>query len=506
MQHLPELRVRVLNDRAIERAGDYVLYWMVATRRPRWNFALDRALAHAHDLGRPLLVFEALRCDYRWASARHHSFVLDGMRANQAAFEGSPVRYLPFVETAEREGAGLLARLAARACAVVTDDSPVFFIPRMLGSAAGALGVRVEAVDSNGLLPLATTVSESPTAHSFRRFLQRELPQHLSQTPDPRPLEGLRLPELADLPRGVQQDKVTAEQLLALPASELLSSLPIDQAVAPCALRGGHAEARERLDIFLEARLAGFGDRRRCAATEEATSGLSPYLHFGQISPHEILHTLAELEGWSPEDVDTDQRSGAREGWWNMSAAAESFLDQLVTWRELGHVFAHHRQADQHSFSSLPDWARKTLSAHADDPRDPEYSLEQLRSARTHDELWNATQRQLLREGRIHGYLRMLWGKKILEWSPSPRAALSRMLELNNRYALDGRDPNSTSGIFWTLGRFDRAWGPERPIYGHVRYMTSENTRRKLDLRRYLELYGAGEAPVSHAGPGAPPR
>jgi deoxyribodipyrimidine photo-lyase len=146
-------------------------------------------------------------------------------------------------------------------------------------------------------------------------------------------------------------------------------------------------------------------------------------------------------------------------------------------------------------YESLPGWALATLEAHRTDPRPHQYDLETLRSARTHDEVWNAAQRQLVRDGRIHSYLRMLWGKKILEWSPTPREALEVMLELNNRYAVDGRDPNSNSGIFWVLGRYDRAWGPERPIFGKVRYMTSESTRKKLRLREYLREH-SGQSPL----------
>jgi deoxyribodipyrimidine photo-lyase len=148
-------------------------------------------------------------------------------------------------------------------------------------------------------------------------------------------------------------------------------------------------------------------------------------------------------------------------------------------------------RSDYDQYDSLPAWAKQTLAEHADDPRPWVYSLEQLQRSQTHDRLWNAAQRQLAREGRMHNYLRMLWGKKILEWSPSPRAALDSMIELNNKYALDGRNPNSYSGIFWVLGRYDRAWGPERPIFGKIRYMSSDNTARKFSVKRYLENYSS---------------
>jgi deoxyribodipyrimidine photo-lyase len=202
---------------------------------------------------------------------------------------------------------------------------------------------------------------------------------------------------------------------------------------------------------------------------------------------------LAELERagpWSARDAAGESRGGRRGAWWGADASTEAFLDQLVTWRELGLHFAQ-RRPDHGRYESLPAWAQATLAAHAQDPREPCYGRARLESARTHDALWNAAQRQLVAEGVLPNYLRMLWGKKVLEWSRSPRAALAHLIELNNRYALDGRDPNSESGIFWTLGRFDRPWGPERPIFGLVRYMSTDATRKKLDVDGYLERWGA---------------
>ena len=171
-----------------------------------------------------------------------------------------------------------------------------------------------------------------------------------------------------------------------------------------------------------------------------------------------------------------------------MSESSERFLDQLITWRELGYNMCTLRD-DYDQFESLPDWAQQTLEDHAADPRPYLYDLEQLETAATHDQLWNAAQWQLVTTGKMHNYLRMLWGKKILKWTSSPRVALEIMLELNNKYALDGRNPNSYSGIFWVLGRYDRPWGPERPVFGKIRYMTSQNTARKLKVKRYIEQF-----------------
>jgi deoxyribodipyrimidine photo-lyase len=172
-----------------------------------------------------------------------------------------------------------------------------------------------------------------------------------------------------------------------------------------------------------------------------------------------------------------------------MGEAAEAFLDELITWRELGFNMCWQRD-DYESYKSLPDWAQKTLGVHSKDKRPHVYTLDEFEAAQTHDHLWNAAQRQLVREGRLHNYLRMLWGKKILEWSKTPQEALEGMIALNNKYGLDGRDPNSYSGIFWVMGRYDRPWGPERPIFGKIRYMSSENTVRKVRVENYMNRYG----------------
>ncbi|MDX1503888.1 MAG: deoxyribodipyrimidine photolyase [Thermoanaerobaculia bacterium] len=484
---IPRLRVRPGNLAEPRGGGDFVLYWMIASRRARWNFALEHAVAWARELGKPLVVLEALRTGYRWASDRLHRFVIDGMRDNARAFEGSGALYYPYVEPEEGAGKGLLEALAERAAVVVTDDYPCFFLPRMVEAAGEKLPVRLEVVDSNGLLPLAAADKVYARAYDFRRFLQKSLAPHLLEMPALNPLAYKELPRLPGLPREVERRWPRAAPEL-LRGEESLGSLPIDHDVAPVPYRGGMEAGDRRLKSFLEESLDAYGNGRN-HPDEDAASGLSPFLHFGHVSTHQVLDRLADREGWSPAEI-ADSADGKRSGWWGMSASAEAFLDELVTWRELGYNFASRRD-DYDEYESLPDWALETLAEHAGDERPHLYDLEELERAETHDELWNAAQRQLRSEGRIQNYLRMLWGKKILHWTPDPETALEIMIQLNNRWAVDGRDPNSYSGIFWVLGRFDRAWGPERPIFGKVRYMTSKSTRSKLRLNGYLERWSA---------------
>ncbi|HET9622867.1 MAG TPA: hypothetical protein VFP84_15945 [Kofleriaceae bacterium] len=242
------------------------------------------------------------------------------------------------------------------------------------------------------------------------------------------------------------------------------------------------------LDDFIAHKLARYGDGHN-HPDDDAASGLSPYLHFGHVSAHDVVARVWRAAKWSPSRL-AERATGSRNAWWGVPAGPEAFLDEVITWRELGYGFCFHR-ADFDQYASLPDWAQRTLEQHAKDPRPVRYTHHELETAATHDAVWNAAQRQLLVDGRIHNYLRMLWGKKILEWSASPRAALATLIELNNKYGVDGRDPNSYSGVFWTLGRFDRAWGPIRPIFGAIRYMSSDSTVKKLHLRAYLARWGA---------------
>ena len=483
MTPFPELRIQVLNQAPIQEHGDYVLYWMIACRRTRWNFSLERAVDLAIERNKPLVVLEALRIGYPWAGDRLHRFIIDGMADNARRLEGANVLYYPYVEPHADAGKGLLARLAQRACVVVTDDFPAFFLPEMVDGAARSLSVRLEAVDSNGLLPMRAADRVFPTAYGFRRFLQAFLPRYLQASPRPDPLENVRLPGPADLPEDIRNAWPRASEALLRDEPGSLSGLAIDHSVAPSELRGGSDSAEETLDLFISRKLDRYAEDRN-HPDEDATSGLSPYLHFGHISAHEVFQAIMDNEGWYM-DLLGSKPNGKKSGWWGVSPEAEAFLDQLVTWRELGfNMCALGRDYDQ--YESLPDWAVKTLDEHARDHRDHIYTQEAFESADTHDPLWNAAQTQLLQQGVMHNYLRMLWGKKILEWSPTPRRALNVMIELNNKYALDGRDPNSYSGIFWVLGRYDRPWGPVRPIFGKVRYMSSKNTARKLRIEDYL--------------------
>ncbi len=485
---IPPIRVQVANEHPIRPGGEYVLYWMVAFRRTTFNFALEHAIDHARSLKKPLVIFEPLRIRYQWASDRLHQFVVEGMRDNAAALANKPVTYYPYVEPRAGAGSPLLATLARRAAVVVTDDYPCFFLPQMIQAVKDRIEARLECVDSNCVMPLRHADRTFTVAHSYRRWMQKNILDALTEPPKADPLARVKLPRLDKLPVSITRRWPAADMVELLQRGGI-AKLAIDHSVAPSPqVKGGAVEAQQRLKRFVMKLLPTYGEDRN-HPDEHATSGLSPYLHFGHISAHEIVSRVLESNDWTPNCV--GKANGKNHGFWNVSESSEAYLDQVLTWREIGFNFTSRQPQDYDKLESLPDWAQKTLAEHASDKRPALYSMEQFERAQTHDEIWNAAQREIVRTGVMQNYLRMLWGKKILHWTRSPQEALEVMIELNNKYGLDGRDPNSYSGIFWVLGRYDRAWGPKRPVFGSVRYMTSDSTRKKLRLKEYLQRFGS---------------
>ena len=255
---VPQIRIRKANDKAVNSKGDFVLHWMIAFRRTVWNYSLQRAVDWAGDLGKPLVILEALRCGYPWASDRLHRFVLDGMAENARQLKGRSVLYYPYVELKANAGKGLLSALAERSCVVVTDDFPAFFIPRMIASASRKLPVLIEQVDANGLLPMRAADRVFSTAYSFRRFLQKTLPDYLFEHPEAEPLKGARLPRFTDLPKKISKRWPRATARLLKSDSKMPASIPIDHHVRPVDQRGGFSQARQILEAFVEERLSSY--------------------------------------------------------------------------------------------------------------------------------------------------------------------------------------------------------------------------------------------------------
>ena len=457
-----DLRIHAGREPAPRGGGELVLYWMQTTHRARDNFALNFAVEQANGLGLPVLVYHGLRHDYPWASDRLHTFILESVADLAREFAARGIQYAFYLERTgddaeSRRASGRpspLVALARRAALVVTDHFPTFIVPRQTRALRRKVDTPVIAVDSATVVPMRYHEREYPTAAGFRPRLMAALPHYLHPVENPDPL--VRRPI-----------EVGFDQPADLPVAALVASCDVDHSVPPSPLfRGGPTAARDRLHRFLEAELARYAEERG-DPNAAATSMLSPYLHFGNISPHEVV--LAAREAGPPE-------------------AFARFQDEILTWRELSYNFCHfnpgHRKVE-----AIPAWAREELRKGERDDRPVLYSDEELEQARTGEPLWDAAQRAYLRDGWMHNTLRMLWGKAVLQWTATAGDALRILEHLNNKYALDGRDPNSYSGIHWIFGKFDRPFY-RRPIYGTVRYQSLKAAAGKFDTEAYCRRYG----------------
>lgn len=486
MENFNSKRVFVRNNCQPNSNGKFVLYWMQINRRFHYNFALEYAVGWANKLKKPLLILEAFSCDYPWATDRSHTFMMQGMKENLDYAEGQNLNYISFVEETAGQYETLLKTLASNASVLVTDEYPVFIIRERNSRYPKEMDIPYYTVDSNGLIPLGLTKKDPYSAYFFRKIMQKNFIEAYTNPPKNHPLSELENTERITLSDYFIEDLSDGKQAVEhIP--DFISKLTINHSVKPVDMNGARSIAMKMLDEFLEYGLLQYEEKRN-HPDEKKTSQLSPWLHFGKISEYEIIRAVLQYQpdGWDLDNITFNK--GSTGGFFNGNPAIDSFLDEIITWREVGFHFAHHRE-DYNLLSSLPDWALQTLDKHRNDPREWVYSYEELAASETHDEIWNAAQSQLREEGVIHNYLRMLWGKKVIEWTPNPETALEYLIDLNNTYAIDGRDPNSYSGVFWCFGRFDRAW-QERPIFGKLRYMTSESTRKKVKLKQYLNKYG----------------
>lgn len=480
-----QARLRRLNDRPVAKTGSYVLYWMQSARRLRSNHALDYAAMCAQELAKPLVIYEGLRRDYPWSSARHHAFIVAGMKDNAEAARSLGVSYWPFVEAPDRPARGLVTKIARKAALVVTDDFPCFVIPEQSRALAAKADRAVFAVDSNGVVPLSLLGDAPYAAANLRPRIHRHFAEAFAHRAEP-------APKLSRFARK-QVDPPFDPCDLRDPAA-VVAAAAVDPTVPAVADRpGGWKAAIARLAAFLRDGLKVYATDRSRPMPPAAFhgSGLSPYLHFGHVSIEDVVaEVFRATGGWSEARLD-DEHRGKREGFFGSDANANAFLDEALTWRDVGYVWHRSRRGDTVSLEkALPRWALATLHARASDRRAFEYSSEEWESAATHDPLWNAAQKELAATGTIHNYMRMLWGKKVIEWSRTPDEAYATLVHLNNKYALDGRDPNSYTGILWCFGLFDRPWAPERPVFGQIRYMSSDNTAKKFRLGPYLEWTG----------------
>jgi len=467
-----EHRVRPLNDAPLRSTGaKYVLYWSQMNRRVESNHALYYAVEKANELGLPVLVYEGLTCTYPHANDRIHTFVVAGVPETQQTLDSLGIGYCFYLRQQPTDPNDVLYQLAAHAALLVTDDYPTFIASWHNSSVPAKLALAYHAVDSSCIVPMNRYDKREWAAYSIRPKIKRMLPDHLEPVPALRPLHRF------SAPRPAWHTDVNPTNVAAL-----VAACAIDHTIAPSiAFPGGRAAAERALQRFLVDRLSHYA-RDKNSPSNHVTSELSPYLHFGIISSLEIA--LA-VEGYAAEH----------------KLIVVEFLEELIVRRELAFNFTRFTP-NYDQLDCLPDWARKTLAKHDPDRREFVYTEEQFLTAQTHDPLWNACQQEMLLRGKIHGYYRMYWGKKIIEWSATHADALRTMIKIHDIHALDGRDPNTYTGVLWCFGLHDRPW-QERGIFGMVRFMGFDGMKRKTDVDSYLRDIAQMQRTGLDAAPGA---
>ncbi len=443
-------RVQPLNSQD-PAPGHFILYWMQASQRALHNHALEYAIDRANERSMPVVVLFCLMDDYPEGNERHYVFMLEGIRETIRTLRsrnipalvklGHPVAQVP--------------RIGRQAYLVVTDRGYLRHQKDWRAQVAAELVCPLVQVESDAIVPVESASPKADyTAATLRPKIGRIMLRYMVPLQHKDPVAPLLQ---------LDEESIDIEDVAAV-----LARMKLDRSVPPVTVfRGGTSEAERLLATFLDERLQDYAEFRSNPGVD-CSSRLSPYLHFGQVSP---LYIALQTR-------DRDE------------PGVEAFLEQLIIRRELSLNFVHWNEHFD-NLAGLPGWARSTLAGHAADSRPYIYELATLEQGGTHDPYWNAAQREMVQTGSMHNYMRMYWGKKILEWSPCPSQAFAQALFLNNRWQLDGRDPNSYAGVAWCFGMHDRPWS-ERPVFGRIRYMNARGLERKFNMKAYLDRIGIG--------------
>jgi deoxyribodipyrimidine photo-lyase len=447
-QEIQEERIRHLNEKDIEE-GDYVLYWMQEAQRVEYNHALEYAVQRANELGQRLLVVFGLMDDYPEANLRHYAFLLEGRQDVREALKERKIKF--FVRRGSPDAVALDA--GKDASLVVCDMSYLNLQKEWRDKVAEGADCLVVQVETEVVVPVELVSNKQEHA---ARTLRPKIHEHLDEF----------LVELAPTVVEKQSLNMKDDGLDLSDIQPILEDMDLDRNVTPMShlYRGGTTAAKEILEEFIENRLGTYVEHRNQPQTDDV-SHMSKYLHYGHVSP---IYVALKIRDADPPEEDLG-----------------SYLEELIVRRELSVNFCHYTP-DYDRFSCLPDWAKQTLKEHEKDERDPIYTREQFENAETHDEYWNAAMNEMRCTGYMHNYMRMYWGKKILEWSASPEEAYDTTLYLNNKYFVDGRDPNSYANVAWVFGQHDRGW-QERDVFGKVRYMSAGGLERKTQPKEYVE-------------------
>jgi deoxyribodipyrimidine photo-lyase len=448
MRSIQEERISQLNDKYVQD-GDYVLYWMQEAQRARHNHALEYAVQRANELEQPLLVVFGLTADYPEANLRHYVFMLEGLEDAAEALEERGIQLAVYSGSPDE----VVLRSGENASMIVCDMSYLRLQKGWRERLAKEASCLVVQVETEVVVPVELTSDKREHA---ARTLRPRIRVHLEDFLVELEPTALDKPSLDIETSGLDLSDIGA----------ILDGMELDRTVPPVShlYRGGTSKAERILERFIEKELDAYVEHRNQPQTDDV-SHMSKYLHYGHISP---VYVALKIRGSGGPGKDID-----------------SYLEEIIVRRELSMNFCHYTP-DYDSYSCLPEWAKKTLEEHADDEREYEYSREQLENAETHEEYWNAAMREMIHTGYMHNHMRMYWGKKILEWSPSPREAYATTLYLNNKYFLDGRDANSYANVAWVFGQHDRGW-KEREVFGKVRYMSAGGLERKAKPAKYVE-------------------
>ena len=437
-------RGMALNDHS--QTSGPVIYWMSRDQRVDDNWALLYAQSKALEMHQSLMVVFCKCQGYLGSTNQIDHFMMEGLHEVYLKLKEY---HIPFV-VLEGDPVENISNFSSliKAGLLVTDFNPLRISREWKLQVAQRINIQFVEVDAHNVIPcFAASNKQEYAAYTFRPKVYRQLDEYLTD-----------FPEIVSHPF---QSPIDAHALSSL---EETTQRIFENINNECNIKSGEAAAKAQLNDFIAHRLENYGNRND--PNEEASSGLSPYLHFGQISAQRVALEVRKM---------TDH--------------ASEFLEELIVRRELSDNFCYYNKNYDNPLG-FPEWARKTLDAHRIDPRTYPYSLEQLEKASTHDRLWNAAQMEMVKTGRMHGYLRMYWAKKILEWSETVEQAMQNAIHLNDKYLWDGRDPNGYTGIAWSIGGVhDRAWG-ERPVFGKIRYMSYDGCKRKFDIEKYIQKIG----------------
>ena len=436
------------------KTGKFVLYWMQQAQRTHYNHALEYAIAKANEFQLPLVVCFVLTAKFPDANLRHYGFMLEGLRELAPELQKRNIQFILRVGEIPRE----IVTLASDAAILVGDWGYLRVQRDWRKQIAEAVDCPMTLIETDVVLPVETA---SPKAESAARTLRPKIHKQY---------ERFLLAPFGEGRCHHGDMSLPIRSLDLTQPEDLLQQLDLDRRESPVkSFQGGQTEATKRLENFIREKLGDYHSASNDPAND-IVSRLSPYLHFGQISPIEIALRIEEA------DVSRE--------------AKEAFIEQTIVRRELSMNFVWYHPGYDRYDEAVPEWAQKTLEQHRQDERPYLYTFSQLEQAETHDAYWNAAQLEMLFTGHMHNYMRMYWGKKIIEWSETPEEAFYTMLSLNNRYELDGRDPNGFTGVAWCFGRHDHPW-KEREVFGKVRYMNAKGLERKFDISGYVTRINA---------------